>query len=133
MQNGRLIRLISSEDHDIACDELVDNIKRTGTDRYDKERKYIFFDHYGKHDFDFFAGTSTIETLENDIKEAVRLFPERTRGDRGIAVHPDIVIIYDSSKCTELNGVYDYKSGSDCFKFKTNPLDALVEVRVIQT
>ncbi len=131
MQNGRLIRLISSEDHDISRDELVNIIRKTGTDRYDRRRKHIFFDFYGKHDFDFFAGRSSTESLEEDIKEAVRLFPERTKGDRGNAVHPDIVIIYDSSKCTELDGVYDYKSGSDCFKFKTNPLDALVEVRVV--
>lgn len=131
MSNGRLIRLISSKDHDISRDELADIIRKTGTDRYDKKRKHVFFDYYGKHDFDFFAGESSVETLEKDINEAVRLLPSRTKGDRGYEVKPDIIIIYDSSKCIELDGVYDYKSGSDCYKFKSNPLDALIEVRVI--
>ncbi len=131
MSNSKLIRLISSKDHDISRDELVEMINGTGTDIYDPERKHIFHDFYGKHDFDFFAGKSSIETLESDIEEAVRLLPSRTKGDRGYEVKPDIVIIYDGDKCTELDGIYDYKSGSDCFKCKISPLDALLEVRII--
>lgn len=129
MNHPRLIRLISSKDHDIPRDALIEIIRKTGTDRYDPKRKHVFYDYYGKHDFDFFAQESTTETLEVDIKEAVRLLPERTKGDRGYAVIPDIVIIYDGEKCAELDGVYDYKSGSDCYKCKTSPLDALLEVR----
>ena len=129
MTHPRLIRLISSKDHDIPRDELIETIRKIGTDRYDPKRKHVFYDYYGKHDFDFFAQKSTTETLEADIKEAVSLLPERTKGDRGYAVIPDIVIIYDGEKCIELDGVYDYKSGSDCYKCKTSPLDALLEVR----
>lgn len=132
MPSSRLIRLISSVDHDISCDELVKIIEKTGTDRYDSDRKHIFHDYYGKHDFDFFAEKSSTDTLEKDIKEAVKLLPLRTKGDRGYEVRPDIAIIYDGDKCTELDGVYDYKSGSDCFKCKVSPLDALIEVRVIK-
>lgn len=131
MTNSRLIRLISSKDHDITRDNLIEIIKNTGTDRYDQKRQHIFYDHYGKHDFDFFAGQSSTETLEDDIIEAVRLLPSRTKGDRGYEVNPDIVIINDGDKCTELDGVYDYKSGSDCFKCKISPLDALIEVRAL--
>jgi hypothetical protein len=131
MSENRLIRLISSKDHSISRDELVDIIKHTGTDRYDNQRKHIFYEHYGKFDFDFFAEKSTVKTLETDIGETVRLLPSRTKGDRGYEVHPDIVIIYDADKCIELDGVYDYKSGSDCYKCKVSPLDALVEVRKI--
>ena len=131
MSSSRLIRLISSQDHDISRDELIEIIKNTGTDRYDADRQHIFYDHYGKHDFDFFAGSSTTDSLEADIKEAVELFPSRTKGDRGYEVHPDIVVIYDGDKCTELDGVYDYNSGSDCYKCKVSPLDALLEVRLI--
>lgn len=131
MSSSRLIRLISSADHNIPRNELVKIIEKTGTDRYDSGRKHIFHDFYGKHDFDFFAGKSSIDTLEDDIKEAVKLLPSRTKGDRGYEVKPDIVIIYDGDKCIELDGVYDYKSGSDCFKCKVSPLDALIEIRVI--
>jgi hypothetical protein len=129
MPENRLIRLISSKDHAMSRDELVEVIKQTGTDRYDDQRKHIFYDHYGKFDFDFFAEKSTIKTLGDDIEEAVRLLPSRTKGDRGYEVHPDIAIIYDADKCIELDGDYDYKSGSDCYKCKTSLLDALVEVR----
>jgi hypothetical protein len=131
MNKSRLIRLISSKDHNISHDELIEKIKNTGTDWYDPKRKHLFHDFYGRHDFDFFAQKSIIETLEADIQEAVKLFPDRTKGDRRYAVVPDIVIIYDGEKCAELDGVYDYKSGSDCFKCKTSPKDVLLEVRVI--
>ena len=131
MSNRRLIRLISSKEHKIKQDELAYIIKKTGTDKYGSKRKHVFYDYYGKHDFDFFAEKSTIETLDKDIAEAIRLFPGRTKGDRGYKVNPDIVIIYNGDKCEELGGVYEYKSGSDCFKFKSKPLDALVEVRTI--
>lgn len=131
MSKNRLIRLISSNDHNISRDELVKIIKDTGTDRYDANRQHIFYDFYGKHDFDFFAEKSTTKNLEQDIEESVKLFPTRTKGDRGYEVHPDIIIIYDADKCDEIDGVYDYKSGSDCFKCKVSPLDALLEVRSI--
>jgi len=131
MSNGRLIRLISSKNHGISRDELVKIIKNTGKDWYDPKRKHVFYDYYGKHEFDFFAQKSNTESLEKDIKEAVKLFPSRTKGDRGYEVHPDIIIIYKSDECEELDGVYDYKSGSDCYKFKSNPLQALIEVRTI--
>jgi len=129
MSNQRLIRLISTKEHKITQDELVDIIKKTGTDKYDPKRKHIFYDYYGKHDFDFFAEKPTIESLEEDIAEAIRLFPGRTKGDRGYEVIQNIIIIYNGDECEELDEVYDYKSGSDCFKFKSNPLKALVEVR----
>jgi hypothetical protein len=129
MSELRLIRLISSQDHDISRDELIKIIQETGTDRYNSDRKHIFHDHYGKHDFDFFAGASTADSLEKDLEEAVKLLPSRTKGDRGYEVVPDIAIIYDGNKCIELDGIYDYKSGSDCYKCKVSPLDALLEVR----
>jgi len=131
MSNSRLIRLVSSSDHDISRDKLVEITKRTGTDKYDSKREHIFHEYYGKHNFDFFAGKSNSDTLEADIEEAVRLLPGRTKGDRGYEVNPDIVIIYDGDKCTELDGVYDYKSGSDCYKCLISPIDALVEVRAV--
>ena len=133
MSKRILIRLISSQDHDISRDELVKIILTTGTDRYNPDRKHIFYSHYGKHDFDFFAGASTVDSLEKDLEEAVRLLPSRTKGDRGYEVVPDIAVIYDGDRCIELDGVYDYKSGSDCYKCKISPLDALLEVRPLDT
>lgn len=127
-----LIRLVSSNDHRLSQDELIDVIERTGTDRYDPKRKHIAFDFYEKHNVDFFAESDIDETnAEVKLAEMIRKFPERTKGDRGVAVHPDIAIIYDASKCEMIMDVYDSHPISDCFRFKGNPLDALVEVRKV--
>jgi hypothetical protein len=131
MDGEVLIRLVSSGDHKLGRDELVKIIRSTGTDRYDPDRKQMFDDFYGKHRVDFFAGSATKENLEKEISEAIEKLPARTKGDRGYEVVPDILILYDASKCEMIDGVYDYKSGSDCYRFITKPIDALLEVREI--
>lgn len=124
-----LIRVLSSKDHDMSQDELITLIKKTGTDRYNPERKQIFNDFYGKHDVHFFADRTADEDYEDKLTEVIRLFPKRTKGDRNVAVIPDIAIIYDASKCEMIMNVYDDHETSDCFRFKSIPKDALIEVR----
>jgi hypothetical protein len=126
-----LLRLISSSEHNMSRTELVDLISAIGTDRYDSNRKQVFDDFYGKHRVDFFAERFSQKDLEVALIEAIEKLPSRTKGDRGYEVVPDIVIIYDASKCEMIDGVYDYKSGSDCYRFKNKPIDALLEVREI--
>lgn len=130
-QSKYLIRVLSSKDHDMSQDELVALIKKTGTDRYDPERKQIFDHFYGKHDVHFFADRTEDDDYEEKLAEVVRLFPKKTKGDRSIAVVPDIAIVYDASKCEMVMNVYDDHETSDCFRFKGNPKDALIEVRKI--
>lgn len=113
----------------MSINELIEIIKKTGTDRYDPDRKQIFDHFYGKHDVHFFAEAVAAEDLEEKLKENIKRFPERTKGDRGVAVVPDIAIIYDASKCEMIMNVYDDHDTSDCFRFKSNPKDALIEVR----
>lgn len=124
-----LLRVLSSKDHDMNRDDLIKKIKELGTDRYDSARKQVFDDFYGKHRVDFFATEVDEKELEAELIDMVKKFPDRTFGDRGVAVVPDIAIIYDASKCKMIDGVYDYKEGSDCFQFKGKPKDALIEVR----
>ncbi|MCA9309540.1 hypothetical protein KC973_04115 [Candidatus Saccharibacteria bacterium] len=128
-----LIRLISSEDHDISRDELVELIKETGTDRYDPDRKQVFDHFYGKHNVHFFAEKTDSDDYESLLQESITRLPERTKGDRGKAVFPDIAIVYDAAKCEMIMNVYDDHEASDCFRFKGNPRDALVEVRKLST
>lgn len=124
-----LIRVLSSKEHDLTREELISLIKKTGTDRYDSKRKQIFDDFYGRHDVHFFADRTDSESFEDKLEEVVKKFPERTLGDRKVAVIPDIAIIYDARKCQMIMNVYDDIETSDCFRFRGSPLDALVEVR----
>jgi len=126
-----LIRLISSEDHSISRDKLIDLIKKTGTDRYDPQREQIFNHFYGKHDVHFFADRTDEENYEGTLQENIKKLPSRTKGDRGKAVTPDIAIVYDASKCEMIMNVYDDHETSDCYRFIGNPKDALIEVRKI--
>lgn len=128
MSTRRLIRLISSQDHHLTRNQLVAILQKTGSDRYDSARKTVAHDYYKNYQFDFFAEQSHVETLEDDIKKAIKLFPSRTKGDRRDETHPDIAFIYDRDKYEEFDGVYDYTSGNDCYQCKTSGLDALVEV-----
>lgn len=124
-----LLRLLSSEDHNVTTDELIARIKEIGTDRYDPERKQIFDHYYGKHDVHFFAEKTKNDDIEPVLKEMIQKFPIRTKGDRNKAIIPDIAIIYDASKCEMIMNVYDDHETSDCFRFKTSPKEALIEVR----
>ncbi len=112
-------------------DALVSLIWGTGTDRYDKNRKQMFDDFYGKHNLDFFGTETNSQKLEDYINEQVSKFPERTFGDRGARVIPDIVVLYQADKCEMIKNVYDYQEHSDCYRFLTSPKDALYEVREI--
>lgn len=126
-----LIRVLSSKQHDMDVDALIQVIKETGSDRYDPKRKQIFDHFYGKHDVHFFADRTKNDDYEPKLREVIEKFPERTKGDRKIAVIPDIAIIYDASKCEMIMNVYDDHETSDCFRFKGNPKDALIEVRKV--
>lgn len=127
-----LIRLVSSVDHNMTRDELVKIIKKTGTDRYDPDRKQIFDHFYGKHDVHFFAEKTGKDDYDLVLKEMIEKFPGRTKGDRGVAVIPDIAIIYDATKCRMIMNVYDDHETSDCFQFINTPKEALIEVRKLE-
>ena len=124
-----VFRLLSSNEHNLTVDELIDVIEKTGTDRYDKSRKQVFDDFYGKHDFDFFGTETDDKNADKDITYWVSEFPKKTLGDRKYEVHPDIAIIYRSDRCKMIKNVYDYQEHSDCYKFVGSPLEALIEVR----
>lgn len=124
-----LVRLISSSEHNVSKEELINKIKKTGTDRYNPERKQIFDDYYSKFQVDFFATECQKNDLEHCIHKSLTEFPTKTLGDRKYAVKPDIVIIYDSSKCEMIPNVYPKLQTSDCYRFKDSPKDAFLEVR----
>ena len=129
MPKNFLVRLISSSDHAISQDELIEIIKNTGTDRYDTQRLQQFNDFYANHNVDFFAESTDKEHIELKIKQMAAEFPDKTRSDRQMALRPDIAIVYDAAKCRMIKDVYESQSHSDCYQFITKPIDALIEVR----
>lgn len=131
MAKELLMRVISSADHDISQDKLVQIVKDTGIDRYNSARKQQFDHFYGKHRVDFFAEPVSEENLETELQRMIREFPGKTIGDRGRAVAPDVAIIYDADRCEMIYNVYDELETSDCYRFIGSPKDALIEVRKV--
>lgn len=124
-----IVRLVSSEDHDLSRKELSKIIRETGRDRYDEKRKQMFDDFYGKHQVDFFGTIVEATDLDKQIKHMQQAFGGKTLGDRGKHVTPDIAIIYNANGCNMIQHVYEDRLTSDCFQFVGSAKNALEEVR----
>ena len=126
-----IVRLVSSEDHALSHDELVTQIRTLGTDRYDPDKTPIFNDFYVKHKIDFFGTMEEEDGLGAKLVHLKKEFAEKTLGDRGRLVTPDIAILYKPDQCEMIHGVYEGLIMSDCFRFRGKALDALQGVREI--
>ncbi len=131
MPKQYIVRLISSEDHDMPKQELIKQIRETGRDRYDVNRKPIFDDFYGKYKVDFFGTLVEATDLNKSISKMKNEFAEKTHGDRDRKITPDIALIYKADRCRMVQRVYEDQLASDCFQFLGNPKEALEEVREI--
>lgn len=114
-----LIRCVGSKDHvGLKIDELIDTIKKIGTDRYDPERKMIFHDFYSKHNPDLFASPYTVTETTPSMRQLIEEFYEKTTGDRKIGIRADVILVYDPRKLKMIKHVYENQDWSDCFTFK---------------
>lgn len=114
-----LIRCVGSKDHvELKINELVDTIKKIGTDRYDPKRKMIFHDFYSKHNPDLFASPFIVTETTPSMRELIEEFYEKTTGDRKIGVRADVILVYDPKKFKMIKHVYENQEWSDCFTFK---------------
>ncbi len=103
------LRLISSTAHENkSLKELIEIIKRTGTDRYDPNRKGDRYDNMENVVIDFFALDLLIgkEQEENCIKDALESFYYYPilHQDRPIKI--DLGIVYDIGKIRSVNHKY---------------------------
>lgn len=126
-----IVRLISSEDHIISKKDLLQTIRDTGTDRYDKDKKQVFDYFYGPHRVEFFSTIVEEADVEDAIKRMKDEFGAKTLGDRQKFVTPDIAILYKADECDMVQHVYEERLTSDCFRFRKNPKSALIEVREV--
>lgn len=63
-----LIRCISSKSHkQINTKKLIEIIKKTGTDRYNSDKKVIFHDFYSKYNPDIFASPFKVTKKHPDM------------------------------------------------------------------
>lgn len=124
-----VVRGLSSGEHQESVDELIEIIKRSGTDRYDPERAgYRYENIKGKH-IDLFA-------FRRKITERTQLFKDLSWGfyHGAIAIHNkpvrlDILTVYDSSKLKavvhQYEGRDDIKRDGFVFKNPNNKVGAL--------
>lgn len=93
-----LLRALSMIDHpQLTLDEFVDIIVRTGTDKYDPNRKGVAHEDFAPYKPDLQAGEIWIEngTLQGEsFSEDVRRFYENVLLDRGYRLRIDLLLVY---------------------------------------
>jgi hypothetical protein len=146
LPDGRyLYRAIGKDDHPkFSVNDLVDIILKSGTDKYDPERKEVCFDEFCMYDHDIQAGSFKIKDhkiISNDSNESmfgdtIKKFYENVLLDRGYRVRIDILIIYDADKFLRAQKIKEriksVRSELEAclYKFKDpkNKREALVEI-----
>jgi len=110
--NGKyILRALGSDDHpNLSLNKLADIVLKTGTDRYDPNRKGVCHDEFSGYDYNIQAGTFEIKnnklivegnnypTIFGDI---IYHFYEHTPLDRGYAIRIDLLLIYNPKQLTK--------------------------------
>lgn len=94
-----LLRALSIADHpQYTLDELVDIILKTGTDKYDPNRKGVAHEEFEPYKPDIQAGIIEVKDgklTSEPFAEDVRRFYENTLIDRGYRLRTDLLVLYD--------------------------------------
>ncbi|HUB93579.1 MAG TPA: hypothetical protein VMB52_03695 [Verrucomicrobiae bacterium] len=116
-----VIRCIGSQDHpDMHLDTLTDVVMTTGTDKYDSSRTGFGYGAFvGKGtNIDFYGEDITIASDTAIMSRTLHEMYYSAIGDRGYAVHVDLVLIYNYRKLDMVMNLYDHHETSDGFVFK---------------
>lgn len=122
----------SSEHPGKTIDELVEIIKRDGTDRYDPNRTGDRYENIqGKH-IDLFGFRRKVGPHMQLFKDVVYGFYHSALGLHGKAVRIDVLIIYDAAKLKavlhQYEGRTDKKRDGFVFRAPENKQDALLGI-----
>lgn len=94
-----LARVLSMFDHPkYTIDELTDIILRTGSDKYDPNRKGVAHEEFDPYKPDIQAGKITVKNrqlLGESFAEDVKRFYENALLDRGYRLRIDLIVLYD--------------------------------------
>lgn len=100
-----LLRALSRIDHpQYTLDELADIIFKTGTDKYDPNRKGVAHEEFEPYKADIQAGEVKIENgkvVGESFSEDVRRFYENTLLDRGYRLRIDLIVLYDPKQMVQ--------------------------------
>ena len=122
----------SSEHPGETIDELVEVIKRDGTDRYDANRKGDRYENLQSKHIDLFGFRRKVGPRMQLFKDVVYGFYHSALGIHGKAVRIDILIIYDAVKLKavlhQYEGRTDKKRDGFVFLDPTHKQDALLGV-----
>jgi len=109
-----LVRELSVADHpQYNIDELADIILKTGTDKYDPNRKGVAYEEFEPYKPDLQAGEIIIKDSKivgESFSEDVRRFYENTLLDRGYRLRIDLLVLYDPKQMTKADKIDDTKS-----------------------
>lgn len=108
-----LERALSITDHpQYTIDELIDIIVKTGTDKYDPNRKGVAHEEFSPYNLDMQAGSIEIKDgklSEPYGKELIKLFYEDVMLDRGYRLRIDLVVLYDPNKMVKAEKIDNTK------------------------
>lgn len=104
-----LLRALSVTDHpQYTLDELADIILKTGTDKYDPNRKGVAYEEFEPYKPDIQAGMIEVKDgrlISEPFAEDVRRFYENTLIDRGYRLRIDLLVLYDPKQLTKAEKV----------------------------
>jgi hypothetical protein len=108
-----LLRSLSITDHpQYTLDQLVDIILKTGTDKYDPNRKGVDHEVFEPYRPDLQAGTITIENgkiMGESFSADIKRFYENVLLDRGYRLRLDLLVLYDPKQMVKAEKVDDTK------------------------
>ena len=125
------IRCLGSSEHpDKSLNDLINIIKKTGSDRYDKNRKGDRYENVGNKHIDFFAIDFNVGLKTTMLEKFIEPFwtwPPILHKKQPLRI--DVVIIYDLSKLKRVihqyDGRDDIKKDGFVFKNPKNKSDAI--------
>ncbi|MFH1780638.1 MAG: hypothetical protein ABH841_01360 [Candidatus Nealsonbacteria bacterium] len=111
-----MIRALSITDHpQHTVDQLADIILKTGTDKYDPDRKGVAHKEFEPYRPDLQAGLLTVENgkiVGESFSEDVRRFYEKALLDRGYRLRIDLLVLYDPKQMAQAEKVDYTKPGT---------------------
>jgi hypothetical protein len=112
-----LLRALSIADHpQYNLDELADVILKTGTDKYDPNRKGVAHESFEPYKLDLQAGEVTIEKgkiIGESFAEDIKRFYENVLLDRGYRLRLDLLVLYDPKQMVQAEKIDRTKSGTE--------------------
>jgi hypothetical protein len=111
-----LERALSITDHpQYNLEQLVDIIVKTGTDKYDPNRKGVSYEEFEPYNNNLQAGS--IEIQKGKLSEPygaglIKLFYENVLLDRGYRLRIDIILLYDPKQMIQAEKVDNTKPGT---------------------